>query len=561
MEKGADAVAVDPITLEIIRNKFDMICEEMQVVLRRSCRSNVIKEAADALNAIFNPQGEFIAQSISIPCHLGMIIPIVQRIIQVFPLPEMRENDVYVMNDPHQGGTHLSDVALVVPIIFAGEVVALTACIGHQADIGGGAPNGKVMNATEIFAEGLIIPPLKLYDHGKKNETFYDMLRANVRLPDTVESDIEAQLASCHIGRRRVLSLYEEYGKDVLFEATNELMARSELMTRRKIAEIPDGIYSAEDYVDHDGVELDRQVLIRASVAIKGSEMIVDFSGTSPQTKGPINSTAGSSASAVYFVVRSITDPTIPNNAGCYRPIKIVLPEGSVVNPVPPAPVNARIPTVAIVGDVVMAAMAKAVPNKARATGGFSASPSFGGADPLTGVRFGFIDFIGGGEGARPMKDGADSRNSGIGNSANIPAEVIEISYPLLVKELRLRQDSGGAGMYQGGLGVIKRYEVLRGEIRLGYQGERHKTAPPGLFGGHGGKKEEVYIVRKDGERETVPSKGLRTLYAGDQLIIYVSGGGGYGNPQERDRRLIKQDLLNGKISEEFAKNIYRFNT
>lgn len=549
---------IDPITLEIIRNRLDMICEEMQVVLRRSCRSNIIKEAADALNAIFNIKGEFIAQSVSIPCHLGMIIPIVQRILQVFPLSKMKEGDVYIMNDPHQGGTHLADVTLVVPIVYRDEVVLLATCIGHQADIGGAAPSGKVMNATEIFAEGLIIPPLKLYDQGKKNETLLNILRANVRVPEIVESDIEAQLASCNVGRRRVLSLCEEYGKDMLLKATEELMARSELMTRRKIEEIPDGVYSAEDFIDHDGVEIEKRVKIKVTVTVKGSEMVVDFDGTSPQTKGPINSTAGSSASAVYFVVRSITDPTIPNNAGCYRPIKILLPKASVLNPVTPAPVNARIPTVTVVGDVVMAAMAKAVPSKARATNGFSASQSFGGADPLTGEPFVFMDFIGGGEGSRPAKDGIDGRDSGIANCANIPAEVIEMSYPLLVKELSLWQDSGGAGKYQGGLGVVKRYEVMRGEVKLGYQGERQKTAPPGLFGGQPGKKEEVYILRKEGEKEPVPSKGLKTLYPGDQLIIYVSGGGGFGSPQERDRELIKRDLLDGRISEEFARIYYK---
>jgi len=358
-----------------------------------------------------------------------------------------------------------------------------------------------------------------------------------------------------------VLSLCEEYGKDVLLKATEELMARSELMTRRKIEEIPDGVYTAEDYIDHDGVELEKRVKIKATVTIKGPEMVVDFDGTSPQTKGPINSTAGSSASAVYFVVRSITDPTIPNNAGCYRPIKILLPKASVLNPVPPAPVNARIPTVTIVGDVVMEAMAKAMPSKARATNGFSASQSFGGKDPLTGEPFVFMDFIGGGEGARPMKDGTDGRDSGIANCANIPAEVIEMNYPLLVKELSLWQDSGGAGRYRGGLGVVKRYDVLRGEVKLGYQGERQNTAPPGLFGGQPGKKEEVYILRKNGGKESVPSKGLKTLYPGDQLIIYVSGGGGFGNPQERNQESIKQDLLDGKISEEICNKHYRLVT
>ncbi|MFC1817214.1 hydantoinase B/oxoprolinase family protein [Thermodesulfobacteriota bacterium] len=455
-------MTIDPFTLEVLRNKFDTITEEMQTVLRRSAYSNIIKEANDAGNTIFNVEGEMVSQSRGCPSFLGMMIPAIQRILEVFPPAEMTEGDIYIMNDPYEGGTHLPDITIVMPIINDGETMAVNACIAHMSDMGGKFPGSKPMDATEIFQEGLVIPPLKLYDQGKKNQTLYKILEKNTRLFDLVGKDIEAMLAACRIGRQRFLSLCQHYGKDILLQCMEEIMDRSELMTRKEIEQIPDGSYSAVEYVDHDGVEVDKLIKIKVTVTIQDSGMMVSFEGSDPETKGPANSTPGSTMASVYFAFRCIIDPflTIPNNAGCFRPITILCPRGSVVNPLPPAPVNARMPTVAAVANAFLRAMAEVLPTKIPATPGFAGSPGFSGVDPLTGERFAFLDFLSAGVGANSKGDGVDGRTAVMNSCLNIPTEVIEMSSPLRVKEFNLWKDSCGAGKYQGGNGIVKIYEV-----------------------------------------------------------------------------------------------------
>ncbi|MBI2917642.1 MAG: hydantoinase B/oxoprolinase family protein [Chloroflexi bacterium] len=550
-------MSIDPVTLEILRNKFDMVCQEMQTVLVRSAQSTIIKEALDALNALFDTQGQVISQSISIPCHLGMVIPAVQRILAEFPPDQMHDGDIYTMNDPHDGGTHIPDVFVVIPVIYGGRAIGVAVCIAHQVDMGGKTYGSKAMDATEIFQEGLIIPPIKLYDQGKRNDTLFKILERNSRIPQMVLNDIQAQIAGCTIGKRRLVDLCERYGVETVLQAKDDLMAHSELMTRQVIEKMPGGTYSAVGYVDSDGVELDKPVKIQLAVTIRGSEMIVDFAGTSPQTKGPINSTYGSTVSAVYYTLRSVTDPTIPNNAGCFRPIAIRTSKGTVVDPVPPSPVNARMPTVCMVGDVMLEAMAQAIPHKVAAVSSSTCGPGFGGVDPLTGKRFMFMDFVAGGVGARPMKDGIDSRDSGAGNCHTLSAEVIEMNYPIRVNQFGLWEDSCGAGRYQGGLGTIKAYEVTRGELTLIHQTERQFQGPPGLLDGEPGSKQETIITRRSGQIEAVPSVAVRSLREGDRLVVKAPGGGGAGNPRDRDRQAVLEDIADGRVSAAFARDKY----
>ncbi|MFC2068667.1 hydantoinase B/oxoprolinase family protein [Chloroflexota bacterium] len=554
-------MTINPFTLEVLRNKFDTITEEMQTVLRRSAYSSIIKEANDAGNTIFTVKGELVSQSPGCPSFLGMMIPAIQRILELFPPTEMKEGDIFIMNDPYEGGTHLPDITILMPIIHDSEMMAVNACIAHQSDMGGKFPGSKPMDATEIFQEGIIIPPLKLYDQGKVNHTLYKILEKNTRLFNIVGKDIEAMLAACRIGRRRVLSLCQQYGKDIILQCMAELLDRSELMTRKEIERIPDGTYSAVEYVDHDGVEVDKLIKIKVSVTIKGTDMTVSFNGTNPQTKGPANSTPGSTMASVYFSFRCITDPflTIHNNAGCFRPIKLIIPKGSVINPLPPAPVNARMPTVAAVANAFLQAMSTALPAKVPATSGFAGSPGFSGVDPLTGERFAFMDFLCAGVGANPIGDGVDGRSAVMNSCLNIPTEVIEMNFPIRVKKFSLWQDSGGAGKYQGGNGIIKVYEVTRGEVTIFHQNNYQKTAPSGIYGGEPSRKQETYILRNNGDKEPVSSKAMNILHAGDKLAIYVPGGGGFGKPKKRAPEAIKQDLIDGKISKAMAKEHYGF--
>ncbi|MBI2916363.1 MAG: hydantoinase B/oxoprolinase family protein [Chloroflexi bacterium] len=550
-------MALDPISLEVLRNKFDMVCAEMQVVLQRSAVSPVLKEAADCLNALFDVEGQVIAQSVTIPCHLGMIIPAVQRTLQVFPPRRTKASDVYIMNDPYHGGTHIPDTIMVLPVVVDGEVVAYCASIAHQIDMGGKAYGSKPMDATEIYQEGLIVPPLRLYDQGVRNETFYSFLRANVRLPDIVVNDIEAQLAGCQVGARRVASLCAEFGAGTVRQAMGELLDRSESMTRQCIRRIPEGTYQAVDYVDNDGVEVEKEIQVRLAVTVAGDGMTVDFTGSSPQSRGPVNSTPGSTMSSVYYAVRAMTDPTVPSNAGCFRPIRLIIPEGTVVNPKPPAPVNARMPTVHAMADAMFLALAQALPDRLVAASGPAMGPWIGGTDPLTGRTYVFKDFISGGVGATSRGDGVDVRSSGMGNSCNIPVEVSETDFPVRVRRFGLWQDSAGLGRYQGGLGAIKVYELLRGEAVMIQQSRRQTSSPYGLGGGLPGARQETTILRKDGTSETVPPLATARLQAGDQVIVRTAGGGGVGLPQDRDHDQVVEQVLDGKLSAEAAGRAY----
>jgi N-methylhydantoinase B len=338
-------VGLNVITLEVLQNRFEVIADEMEVALLRASFSPIVKEGLDASAALFTPAGEVITQAAAIPIHLGCLIPTVKRIVAEFPVAMMAEGDAYIMNDPYDGGTHLPDTTIVQPIFHRGAVVALAATMTHNQDIGGKAPGSIPTDATEIYQEGLCLPPLKFYDRGQPNTTLHALLRKNVRLPDVCLGDLHGQIAAGHVGMRRFVEVVEDYGLDTVNAAVAELMDRAEAATRARVQEIPDGTYRFSDYLDNDGVVLDRRLRISVAVVVQGSEVLFDFTGTSPQAAGPVNSVASATVSGAYYVLRCVTDPLIPNNSGCYRMVRFVLPEGSLVNPRHPAPVNARTPS------------------------------------------------------------------------------------------------------------------------------------------------------------------------------------------------------------------------
>jgi N-methylhydantoinase B len=436
-------MGMDLITLEVLRHKFDVIADEMEIALLKSAYSSIVKEGMDASSALFTIGGETIAQAASIPIHLGSLVPAVQRILYEFPAQTMAEGDVYIMNDPYDGGSHLPDIVIVVPIRYQGRTVALSTTMSHNQDIGGKTPGSVPTDATEIFQEGLRLPPLKFYERGVPNHTLHAILQKNVRIPDIVMGDLHGQIAAGHVGQQRFIELLETYGVSAVMEAIQELMDRAEAMTRARLSEIPDGSYACIDYLDNDGVDLDRRIAIQATVTIKGSEMYCDFTGTSPQVRGPLNCVPTAAIAGAYYVVRTITDPAIPNNSGCYRSVHLHLPEGTVVNPRPPAAVNARTATIIRIADVLHGALVQAMPGKLpAASSGQLLVAAFGGIDPRNGVAYVTSELGAGGVGARPYKDGIDLMEMGPSNCMNIPVEAnaLPTAYPVVQPARWLRR-------------------------------------------------------------------------------------------------------------------------
>ena len=542
--------SADPVTLEVIRNRLDGIAAEVQTTLLRSAYSVILKEGEDCSAGLFNARGEIIAQSTALPQHMAAFIPAMRRLLEAYPAETAHPRDVYVMNDPHDGGTHLPDIIVSRPVLVDAQVVGFAVCLAHQEDIGGKVPGSMPTDSTEIFQEGLILPPLKLYDRGTVNATLVAIIERNVRLPKLVLGDLSAQVSAVTVGARRLAELFEDYGVETAKRYLDHLLDYAEALTRREIQAIPDGAYAFTDYMDNDGIDTLRRVPISVTVTVHGSDVRIDFTGTADQVAGPINAPWSGGAGSAYFAMRCVTDPTIPNNQGCYRPIEVVIPEGTLLNPRHPAPVAIRAHTLKRAADTVLGALVQAVPTRVPAAPAGSIScVSFGGVDPRNGERFGLTDIVAGGGGARPAGDGIEVVDTDVSNCMNIPAEAIEMEYPIRVRCYRLRSDGGGAGRTRGGTGVERILEATPGEIVCSYRSERHFTAPWGLFGGQSGSLWRTEIVRADGTVETVPSKRAFVLREGDALHMLTGGGGGYGSSLEREPARVLGDVADGKIS------------
>jgi N-methylhydantoinase B len=549
MGKSDSASSLDPITVEVIRNKLEGIANEMQQTLLRSSFSPIVKEGLDASASLFTVEGETLAQACAIPVHLGTLIPVVAKILELYPVSKMKPGDAYIMNEPYLGGTHLPDIGVVTPIFANGRVVALSAAMTHHQDMGGMAPGSVPTNATEIFQEGLRIPPLKLRDAGVYNETLVAMIRLNVRIPDTVMGDLNAQIAACNVGARRISELADTLGQNLMSVIFANLLDRSEQMTRNALKVIPDGTYRYTDYNDNDGIELEKRIRFDVAVTVKDGNFHVDFTGSSAQVRGPFNAVPSGALAAACFAIRAVTDPNIPTNAGCFRPISLELPLGSIVNPKEPAAVNARTATIKRMAGCILGALRPVIPAKVPAdSSGEMLAVMFGGLRG-TGQPFVIGELIAGGSGAGVTSDGVDVIETDVSNCMNLPAEAMELETPIRVHRVALRPDSGGPGRQRGGLGIIKEYEVLEGEVRFTHRGERHMCAAQGSDGGRPGAMAISEIIRSSGARETIPSKMMALLQKGDRVVITTAGGGGNGPPEQRDSDAVKQDLLDGKVS------------
>ena len=557
MSRNGERSGLDPVTVEVVRHKLEGIANEMQQTLLRSSFSPIVKEGLDASSCLFTIRGETLAQATAVPIHLATLIPIIARMLEVFPLATMKPGDVYCMNDPYLGGTHLPDVALVQPVFFSGRPIAMSATMTHHQDMGGMSAGSIPTNATEIFQEGLRLPPLKFRDAGNYNETLVAIIRQNVRIPDAVMGDLNAQLAACNVGARRIAQLAGELGDNHALAIFDELLDRSEVLTRAALRTIPPGTYRYVDYSDNDGIELDRPIRFEVAVTVKDGAFHCDFTGSSPQVRGPFNCVPSGSLAAACYAVRAVTDPTIPTNAGCFRPITLELPKGSIVNPVEPAPVNARTATIKRITGCILGALKEVLPDRVPAdSSGELVVLAFGGRHE-GGAPYVTGELIAGGSGAGVRSDGVDVIETDVTNCMNLPVEAMEMDAPIRIHRVALRQDSGGPGRQRGGLGVVKEYEVLDGEISFTYRGERHFYAPQGALGGGDGAKAHAVIRRVDGTEEVIASKAMARLVRGDRVVIETAGGGGNGAPAARDDEALALDLADGKVSRARAASDY----
>jgi N-methylhydantoinase B/oxoprolinase/acetone carboxylase alpha subunit len=546
---------VDPITTEVIRNKLEGIANEMELTLLKSSFSPIVKEGLDTSASLFTLSGETLAQACAIPVHLATLIPALQTMLAKYPIATMREGDAYILNDPYCGGTHLPDIAIMTPVFHEGRVIALAGTMTHHGDVGGYSPGSLPPNSTEIYQEGLRIPALKFREAGEYNETLVAILRQNSRLPDTLMGDLNAQLAACTVGGRRLQSLAKQYGSDFLTAVFDELLERSETMTRDALRQIPAGTYRYVDYLDNDGIDLDKPVRIEVAVTVRDGTIEFDLTGTDPQLKGPLNCVPSGSQAAAYFAVRVLTGASIPTNGGCFRPVTLKLPKGSLVNPEEPAPVNARTSTIKRIATSMVSALAPVLPDRVSAPGaGTMLVVAFAGRR-ADGERFIVGELIAGGSGAGRDRDGVDVVDTDASNCMNLPAEALEMDAPLRLLRVALRPDSGGAGEYRGGLGVIREYEVLADGVSFTHRGERHFSQAPGFNGGLPGASAYSVIRRAGGTEEVIPSKALTVLNKGDRVIVETPGGGGYGDPKLR--RCVAEDIANGKVSVEVARVQY----
>ncbi|MGI8312684.1 hydantoinase B/oxoprolinase family protein [Saccharopolyspora sp. ASAGF58] len=548
---------MDPITREVVRHRLTSIADEMESALLRAAYSTIVKEGLDASSAVFDREGNNIAQAASIPIHLGCMIPAVGAVLTRWPTDEMSEGDVFVLNDPYAGGTHLPDIAVIRPLFHDGNVVALAATMSHHQEVGGMVPGSLPPNATDLFQEGLRLPPMKLVDGGEPVTPIFEVIRANVRTPRVVLGDLRAQLAACSLAQTRVSELVGEIGADTYDAVVAALLEQSHELTRNRIAAIPDGSYSFVDYLDDDGVDVGKPIELRATVTVDGSSLHVDFTGTAPQTRGPYNCVPASSIAAVYYVLRAVTGDDIPNNSGCYRSVQITLPPGTVVNPEEPAPVNSRTATVLRLCDVLFGCFAQALPERIPAAhSGQLLVMNFGGVDPVTGETFVTSELGPGGMGARPGLDGVDAVESSASNCMNVPAEALELAAPVRVESWSIWPDSGGAGRWRGGCGTEKVF-LAGTEVSANYRGERHTSRAWGLDDGIGAPHSEAAILRADGSEESLPSKTMVNLERGDRLRVRLSGGGGHGDPMSRPPSLVATDVADQRVTVSQAREVY----
>lgn len=542
-------MTLDPVDYAIISQALIAAAREMGVKLVRSAYSTVLREARDGSAALLDAHGNTVAQAELIPMQLGTIGHIFQPCAAMYPIETLEPDDFFAINDPYSGGQHLQDVFLFHPIFHRGRVLGFSASVAHHLDLGGGSPGLNPM-ATDVWSEGLIIPPLKLNMardwHGGM---FERLLRANVRVPHQTMGDFDAQMAANAIGMARIQELAERYGADMVVAVMAALQDYSETRMRAAIRAVPDGTYTGEDAVDDDG-ESDAPLPVRASVTVRGNAIAIDFAGTAPQVRRNLNAPLASTMSAALSCVKAVlTSPDIPFNAGAARPVRITAPAGSLLNPNRPAPVRARMEACFRAWNAVMKALAKAVPERAIACGFDTTTVSVLSHLKPAGWSV-YLEISGGGYGASATADGCDAVDGPLSNCSNTPVEALDQDFDFFrVIEYSLRPDSCGEGAQRGGIGFLRRCEILADDVSLALYSDRFRRRPEGMLGGEPGSTGYCEI-RRGGQAIRLSSKEETRLRKGDIVTLALGGGGGYGLASARERARIEADVADGLVSE-----------
>ena len=554
--KPTTETEIDPITLGLIANYLDSVANEMANTVVRTAYSTIVRDCMDFSTALCDRTGQMVAQGVTIPFQLGSIPFALGSTLRKFE-GRIFPGDIFIMNDPFEGGIHIPDIFIFHPIFYEERLIGFSAAVAHHLDVGGRVPGSAACDNTEIFQEGLRIPPLKLYERGVPTESIFQILGKNVRVPVMTLGDIRAKLAACRTGAKGMLKLLERYGPETLEAYSAELLNYSERMVRAEIRTWKDGEYSFIDYLDDDGVD-PGPIPIKVRMIVEGDSVTIDFTGSSNQVRGAINSPLPFTVSCCGYAVRSIIQEDIPNTSGIFRPIRVIAPEGSILNPVMPAASGMRGVVGFRLSDALFGTLAQIVPDKVPAAGEGGNSLVIIGGYRKSRESFVLFDLMAGTWGARPTKDGNDGLTNPGSVISNIPAELMELEYPVRLERYLLRQDSGGAGRYRGGLGLTREWRYLGDqEATLSTRSDRRDHPPYGLFGGKPGGPSQMILNPGTPQEQLLATKVTLELKPGDVVLHLQPGGGGWGDPLERDSAAVRRDVVNERVSIAKAKAVY----
>ena len=546
---------IDPIAFELFKNAMFAAADEMAVTVCRTTYSGVLRDNMDFSTSISDGEGTVISQGLTLPMHLGSVNTALRAVLERFE-GQMHEGDVYLLNDPFEGGMHLPDIFLFKPVFVEGQRMAFACCTAHQGDMGGRVPGSNAADSTEIYQEGLRLPPLKLFDAGERNETLWRIIEKNVRIPVQVFGDIRAQLAACEIAQRQVVEQIERYGINTTRVLMSELLDYSERMTRAAVADLPDGQWSFEDWIDDDGIDVGKPIRLFVTVKKNGTQVAFDWTGSSPQVRGAINATLSVTTASSFTAIRSILPGNIPNNDGAFRAIDVSAPAGTITNMVHPGACAARGLTGFRMLDCAFGALSQMAPERvcAASDGGNIGVPVGGYRDDRS--PFIYVDFMCGTWGGRPFADGLEGSSNVLANMAAQSVEVTEAENPVEILANEFATDRCGAGRYRGGAPFYRDYQITEKNAVVQVRADRQKIPPYGLFGGACGKPGEC-VFDPYGQATPLASKVTMNCQRGDVIRWVLPGGGGWGDPLERDPQQVLRDVRNEIISKESARDEY----